>query len=88
MYTYLELTTLALQNLLLLVRASRQHDCSGSTSWTFNINKLTHHAVESLLKIAYETTKFPLNWKVGLFFGGLNLFSYFFLSTTSVVNWE
>lgn len=36
---------------------------TGSTSWTFNINKLTHHAVESLLKIAYETTKFPLNWK-------------------------
>jgi NAD+ kinase len=38
---------------------------TGSTSWTFNINKLTHHAVESLLKIVYETTRFPLNWKDG-----------------------
>ena len=37
---------------------------TGSTSWTFNINKLTHHAVESLLKIIYETTKYSLNWKV------------------------
>ena len=36
----------------------------GSTSWIFNINKLTHHAVESLLKITFETTRFPLNWKV------------------------
>nr|ALS04112.1 mitochondrial NAD kinase-like protein [Acartia pacifica] len=36
---------------------------TGSTSWTFNINKLTHHAVESLLKIIYETTKYSLNWK-------------------------
>ena len=38
--------------------------CTGSTSWIFNINKLTHHAVESLLKITFETTRFPLNWKV------------------------
>ena len=37
---------------------------TGSTSWIFNINKLTHHAVESLLKITFETTRFPLNWKV------------------------
>jgi len=36
---------------------------TGSTSWTFNINKLTHHAVEALLKITFETTRFPLNWK-------------------------
>jgi len=36
---------------------------TGSTSWTFNINKLQHHAVESLLKIIYETTKYSLNWK-------------------------
>jgi len=36
---------------------------TGSTSWIFNINKLTHHAVESLLKITFETTRFPLNWK-------------------------
>ena len=37
---------------------------TGSTSWIFNINKLTHHAVESLLRITFETTRFPLNWKV------------------------
>ena len=36
---------------------------AGSTSWIFNVNKLTHHAVESLLKITFETTRFPLNWK-------------------------
>jgi len=36
---------------------------TGSTSWTFNINKLTHHAVETLIKIIFETTRFPLNWK-------------------------
>jgi len=36
---------------------------TGSTSWIFNINKLTHHAVETLLKITFETTRFPLNWK-------------------------
>lgn len=36
---------------------------TGSTSWIFNINKLTHHAVESLLRITFETTRFPLNWK-------------------------
>jgi len=36
---------------------------TGSTSWVFNINKLTQHAVESLLKITFETTRFPLNWK-------------------------
>ena len=27
---------------------------TGSTSWTFNINKLTHHAVETLIKIIFE----------------------------------
>lgn len=36
---------------------------TGSSSWTFNINKLTHHAVETLIKIIFETTRFPLNWK-------------------------
>jgi len=36
---------------------------TGSTSWIFNINKLTHHAVEALLKVTFETTRFPLNWK-------------------------
>eukprot|EP00095_Tigriopus_kingsejongensis_P004211 maker-scaffold2069_size21507-snap-gene-0.4 protein:Tk04211 transcript:maker-scaffold2069_size21507-snap-gene-0.4-mRNA-1 annotation:"hypothetical protein DAPPUDRAFT_318645" len=36
---------------------------TGSTSWTFNVNKLTHQSVESLLKIVYETTHFPVNWK-------------------------
>jgi len=36
---------------------------TGSTSWTFNINKLTHHAVQALLKITFETTRFPINWK-------------------------
>ena len=46
---------------------------TGSTSWTFNINKLQHHAVESLLKIIYETTKYSLNWKVSLI---INLFFF------------
>jgi len=36
---------------------------TGSTSWTFNINKLTHQSVEKLLKMTFETTRFPLNWK-------------------------
>jgi len=36
---------------------------TGSTSWLFNINKLTHHAVECLLKATFEVTRFPLNWK-------------------------
>jgi len=36
---------------------------TGSTSWTFNINKLTHQSVEKLLKTTFETTRFPLNWK-------------------------
>jgi len=36
---------------------------TGSTSWIFNMNKLTHHAVEEMLKITFETTRFPLNWK-------------------------
>jgi len=36
---------------------------TGSTSWVFNINKLTHHNVETLIKIIFETTRFPLNWK-------------------------
>lgn len=36
---------------------------TGSTSWTFNINKLTHQSVEAILKIAFEVTKFPLNYK-------------------------
>jgi len=36
---------------------------TGSTSWIFNVNKMAHHAVESLLKITFETTRFPLNWK-------------------------
>ena len=30
---------------------------SGSTSWIFNVNKMAHHAVESLLKITFETTR-------------------------------
>lgn len=36
---------------------------TGSTSWTFNINKLTYQSVEKLLKMTFETTRFPLNWK-------------------------
>lgn len=36
---------------------------TGSTSWTFNINKLTHQSVESILKIVFEITRFPLNFK-------------------------
>ena len=50
---------------LLKIKSDKNPCYPGSTSWTFNINKLTHHAVENLLKIAYETTRFPLNWKVG-----------------------
>ncbi len=36
---------------------------TGSTSWTFNINKLTQQSVEKLLRIVFETTHFPINWK-------------------------
>lgn len=36
---------------------------TGSTSWTFNVNKLTHQSVESLLRIVKDTTGFPLNWQ-------------------------
>ncbi|TRY79665.1 hypothetical protein TCAL_07301 [Tigriopus californicus] len=36
---------------------------TGSTSWTFNVNKLTHQSVESLLRIVKEATGFPLNWQ-------------------------
>jgi len=36
---------------------------TGSTSWTFNINKLTHQCVESILKIVNEVTRFPINFK-------------------------
>ncbi len=36
---------------------------TGSTSWTFNINKLTQQSVEKILRIVFETTHFPINWK-------------------------
>jgi len=36
---------------------------TGSTSWTFNINKLTYQSVEAILKIVFEITRFPLNFK-------------------------
>ena len=36
---------------------------TGSTSWTFNINKLTHQCVSHILKIVFETTHFPINFK-------------------------
>jgi NAD+ kinase len=36
---------------------------TGSTSWTFNINKLTHQSVEAILRIVFEVTQFPINFK-------------------------
>jgi len=36
---------------------------TGSTSWTFNINKLTHQNVGDLMRIIHEETNLPLNWK-------------------------
>ena len=36
---------------------------TGSTSWTFNINKLTHYSVEDLLKIINDLTAYPINHK-------------------------
>jgi len=36
---------------------------TGSTSWTFNINKLTHQSVEAILKIVFEVTRYPINFK-------------------------
>ena len=40
---------------------------TGSTSWTFNISKLTHQSVENILKFVFETTRFPINFKVFIF---------------------
>ena len=37
---------------------------TGSTSWTFNISKLTHQSVETILKFVFETTRYPINFKV------------------------
>lgn len=34
---------------------------TGSTSWTFNINKLNRHSVEALLKIVRELTHLPIS---------------------------
>ena len=48
---------------VLLKKISSLKSGTGSTSWTFNINKLTHQSVEQLLRIVYETTHFPVNWK-------------------------
>lgn len=36
---------------------------TGSTSWTFNISKLTHQSVETILKFVFETTRYPINFK-------------------------
>jgi NAD+ kinase len=36
---------------------------TGSTSWTFNINKLTHHSVQSLLKIISDMAQAPIDSK-------------------------
>lgn len=36
---------------------------TGSTSWTYNVNKLTHQSVESILRIIFETTGKQINFK-------------------------
>lgn len=36
---------------------------TGSTSWTFNINKLTSQSVEAILRIAFEATNSNINFK-------------------------
>ena len=36
---------------------------TGSTSWTFNINKLTHQSVGDLLKLIQEETNVPIDSK-------------------------
>ncbi len=36
---------------------------TGSTSWTYNINKLTHQSVEAILRIVSEATRYPINFK-------------------------
>ena len=41
---------------------------TGSTSWTYNVNKLTHQSVEDILRIIFETTGKQINFK-----GTLNL---------------
>lgn len=36
---------------------------TGSTSWTFNINKLTHQSVSDLMKLIQEETRLPIDYK-------------------------
>ena len=36
---------------------------TGSTSWTFNINKLTHQSVGDLLKLIREETNLPIDFE-------------------------
>jgi len=36
---------------------------TGSTSWTFNINKLTHQNVSDLMRLIHEETNAPLDFK-------------------------
>lgn len=36
---------------------------TGSTSWTFNINKLNHQSVESILKVISDIIKLPINFQ-------------------------
>ena len=47
---------------------------TGSTSWTFNINKLTHQSVQSLIKIIGDLTDFPIDQsKLDYWLNGRNL---------------
>ena len=36
---------------------------TGSTSWTYNVNKLTNQSVESILRIIFESTGQQINFK-------------------------
>nr|CAH0107167.1 unnamed protein product [Daphnia galeata] len=36
---------------------------TGSTSWTFNINKLPHQSVSDLMKLIQEETRLPIDYK-------------------------
>ena len=36
---------------------------TGSTSWTYNVNKLTNQSVEDILRIIFETTGKQINFK-------------------------
>ncbi len=36
---------------------------TGSTSWTFNINKLPHQSVSDLMQLIQEETRLPIDYK-------------------------